>query len=210
MAEGAALTWDEMVGERVRARREGRGWLQQQLAREMGSAGIAWQRGTVAAVEGGHRKASAPELVILAGIFDRPLWRFLLADDDGEPVSIRGEMRQPRDVVLEMGTGAPVHRTLAAVSLTIRDGEDPRANQSGGPERGGASGTESDVKAARALGVEVGDLQRLAVSTWGHSLEVERDARVDVEGASARTVQARRGHVTRRLVEELRAAGGTS
>ena len=207
MGRQVTAAWDVVVGERIRARRERRGWLQERLAQEMAAGGMAWQRGTVAAVEGGHRKVSALELVTVAGVFGRPLGDFFL-DDGGGGIPIRGEVWNPYDVIVEFGDAVPVRRPLGTIVESIRDGLGATEGITGGPRLSGAAGVEADVKAARALGIEVAELQALAAQTWGRSLEREREARVDVEGVSARTVQARRGHVTRRLVEELRAARG--
>lgn len=207
MGEQLVATWDAMVGERIRVRREARGWLQEQLAHEMTGVGFSWQRSTVAAVERGHRRVAALELVAVAGVMGRSLTRFLGPDEGEKGVMIRGEVWAPADVVVELGDTVPVHWTLAGIVGTI-DGERPEWTQSGGPRRLPVAESEADVKAARALGIEVAELRALAAQTWGRSLEREREARVDVEGVSARTVQARRGHVTRRLLDELRVARG--
>lgn len=59
------------------------------------------------------------------------------------------------------------------------------------------------VNAAQSLGWPPEEVDRRALQAWGRGLTAERDARM---GAATRTRgdQARRGHVTRRLIEELR------
>ena len=64
---------------------------------------------------------------------------------------------------------------------------------------------EVELKAAKRLGVEPEAVSLAAFGRWGHSLTDERDAQVEtaVAGASPRTAQALRGHVTRQLIAEL-------
>jgi transcriptional regulator with XRE-family HTH domain len=65
---------------------------------------------------------------------------------------------------------------------------------------------EATVKAARRLGADPVEVDAKARQLWGRSLTAERDARVGVASRS-RVDQARRGHVTRQLIDELRSAG---
>jgi hypothetical protein len=66
---------------------------------------------------------------------------------------------------------------------------------------------EATAKAARTLGVSSAELADLAETVWAASLTAERDRRLaempDAEEDSARTRQARRGHITRTLLSEL-------
>jgi hypothetical protein len=64
----------------------------------------------------------------------------------------------------------------------------------------------AERKAARALGTLAGPIGPASYLLWGRSLTQERDARLsdgETRGSS-RSMQARRGHVTRQLIIELR------
>lgn len=63
------------------------------------------------------------------------------------------------------------------------------------------------VNAARALGLPPGEVDRRALRVWERGLTAERDARMGA-AAHSRADQVRRGHVTRRLIEELRQPTG--
>jgi hypothetical protein len=68
---------------------------------------------------------------------------------------------------------------------------------------------DAERRASRTLGVPVDELAVIAWRLWGHGLAAERDEQVEralPAGVLARTVQAMRGHVTRQLLDELRAA----
>ena len=64
---------------------------------------------------------------------------------------------------------------------------------------------EATVKAAKALGATPLEVATAAEQLWNRGLAAERDARADALGpaSSTRARQARRGHVTRRLLAEL-------
>jgi transcriptional regulator with XRE-family HTH domain len=70
----------------------------------------------------------------------------------------------------------------------------------------GDARTDAAQKAARVLRVRPIVVAVAAQKLWGRGLEEERDQRITAEGpdASARRLQARRGHVTRALLSELR------
>ena len=65
--------------------------------------------------------------------------------------------------------------------------------------------TETERKAARAVGIEPAMMRAIALDLWGRSLVEERDRRTGHD-VSGRSRQAVRGHVTRALLAELRAA----
>lgn len=64
---------------------------------------------------------------------------------------------------------------------------------------------EATAKAARRLGIQPEAADAAARRLWGRGLSAERDARLGTATRS-RADQARRGHVTRHLIEELRGA----
>jgi len=67
---------------------------------------------------------------------------------------------------------------------------------------------ETTGKAARRLGADRQDVAVAGQELWGHGLAAERDRRLGVAaggpGDTARGRQARRGHITRALLDELR------
>ncbi|MGW5123278.1 helix-turn-helix domain-containing protein [Streptomyces sp. NPDC004069] len=74
------------------------------------------------------------------------------------------------------------------------------------PEPAPVGPDEATVKAAQRLGWSPQEVDATAHRLWGRSLTAEREARI---GGAPRTRadQARRGHVTRQLMGELRATG---
>lgn len=64
---------------------------------------------------------------------------------------------------------------------------------------------EATVKAAQRLDVDPVEVDALARRLWGRTLTEERDAQLGAATRS-RADQARRGHVTRALIEQLRGA----
>lgn len=63
---------------------------------------------------------------------------------------------------------------------------------------------ETTAKAARRLGVDAFDVAVAAEQLWERGLAAERDARLgDTKGLPRRALQARRGHITRALLDEL-------
>lgn len=64
---------------------------------------------------------------------------------------------------------------------------------------------EAAAKAARRLGCSPGHVDSMARRLWGRSLTEEREARMG-SAPRSRADQARRGHVTRMLIEQLRNA----
>ena len=70
---------------------------------------------------------------------------------------------------------------------------------------------EAEKKAAAVLGLDPRRVAVLSVKLWGHSLTTEREVRFKTQepGTSgARSLRTLRGHITRGLITELRAAAG--
>lgn len=69
-----------------------------------------------------------------------------------------------------------------------------------------AARKDAEMKAAKRLGVSPFEASVLAVKLWGHGLTEERDRLLgESTDATPRTLQARRGHVTRQLLQQLEA-----
>jgi transcriptional regulator with XRE-family HTH domain len=82
-ADRQDVTFGDVVARRIGQLREqaGADWTQARLAQAMNDLGFAWQRITVAEVEGGARKVTLEELLGLAALYGVPLVTFLLPKD---------------------------------------------------------------------------------------------------------------------------------
>jgi hypothetical protein len=98
---------------------------------------------------------------------------------------------------------APATDSVSAVVTRAASSDTTTATELLAAER--AAGDAERI-AARRLGVPFTAVVAAALATWGHGLTEERDARAAQRagpGASARSAQAARGHVTRELYREL-------
>lgn len=170
----------------------------------------------VAAIESGERSASYPEILALSVVFGVPQHE-LLAGDGMVIVSPQQATSlfyaEPGHSAVQLGGRIPLESLRQASQL----GYLMAASYTGA--QGTMSGDMFDIaiktgsfivdddtrKAAKRLGVTAEQVGAAAQRLWGQTLALERDDRLgDIEGLPARTVQARRGHVTRRLISELR------
>ena len=188
---------DQVVARNLERIRSTAGWSQDEVASRGWRIGLPWTRSTITALEGGRRSLSISELVLLALTLETSVTELLagrgyveLGDGSELPLT------DVRDVL-----GGD--RDMAAVRKRIRQGRHQKYQRAMQAVSG-----EAEQKAARSLGVTSQTIAEAAFDLWGRSLTEERDAKVDKEGpnlASARSVQALRGHVTRRLVSEIEA-----
>ncbi len=117
--EPEEVTFADLIARHIRQAREDSGWTQEQLAAAMREAGHAWQRVTVAEVEGGGRRVSLEELLALAILFGVPMVRFLLpgqGDFIRLPEGARGYRTLGDDTVAMLMLGPDSE--LGAVDLT--------------------------------------------------------------------------------------------
>lgn len=191
------------VGERLRARRELRGWRQEDVAHAMRTALHPWQRVTVAAVESGGRAISLTEQAALCGVFGRSWVDLLRLDEERGEVHLllSGQFCPPSTVAIETAPGVWVRWETFLEALA--DGGRLEWGAVGGP--GPVQPDETDRKAARSLGISAEEVHRLGHDLWAAPLSAERDRILSADdNAPARSVQARRGHVTRALMQQLR------
>lgn len=213
------LTVEQAVGQRVRALRLERGWTQIKLAQAVTIAGLTdWRRGTVTSLEAGHRQVAWAETLVLAHAFGIPVTELFPLP------SGPGDATKPGAWVLRLGPDRVMRPEVARWHLTGgRDGlPDDTADPAQGifataPEGYGDWLMERDDanrKAAQALGLDhVDDLVALSMAQWGGmTLPRERDRRLaNVPGSDQLPLlsqRALRGHITRTLLAELRAAQG--
>lgn len=191
-------TLSEVVGANLRRIRGERS--QDVIAAKARTVGLSWSRSTVAAVEGGHKTLDAEELTLAALALD-PSGHVagLLAGDGDVRLSDRATL--PLAALRAMwGSGEPMPENA---TLRVRTpGRDERIAE--------AATGEVEQKAARKLTLSVGrpieatDVAAASFRLWRRSLTDERDRQLgDVTGQEPRTIQARRGRITRHLLEAL-------
>jgi transcriptional regulator with XRE-family HTH domain len=171
----------EELADRLRAYRVDEDRSQDEVARAMRAFGFpGWTRGVVSAFETGKRRLYADELLAIGPAYGTSI-----------PTLFRdaGEVRLSGAVTFE---GSRIAQVFAGRGLVLEEDADDLG--------------EPEVRAARSLGIEPDALLLLSILRWGRSLSSERDRRTAERsgpGASARTLQAVRGHVTRELLDEL-------
>jgi len=190
-------TLAQVVGIRFRVHREEAGLTQDEVAAAAQRLGFAWGRSSVAALEQGTRDLGAAELLALPFI-----WAEASAQQPGFTAAGMSlfELISPGLNVKVALSDELVLTYKQAKSFIDEGGQAYRV------KAGGAVVTEAEQKAAVRLDVAVDDLQAAAFVLWDRSMPNERDRRVAKQKkpeASARTVQALRGHVTRELLTEL-------
>jgi transcriptional regulator with XRE-family HTH domain len=160
---------------------------QHDLAERMRVAGFGWQSNRVAQIETLRRPVSLLEVVGLSRVFGVTVSRLLAGDDEidlpsGKTISLWAV----RDTLLTEPEAAP--------DMTAEESERRTA-------------ARDDLrKLAKALDLDVNDLQALSYRMWGGSFWYERARRLgDVSGLSKRSAQTKRGHVTRQIIKDARA-----
>ncbi len=178
----------EVIGSRVRALREEAGLRQEDLAAAAYALGLAWPRTVIWELERGEKSISAEELLLLPALLGAAL---------NHPVTYADLLDTDEEVRLSKVVSARA-RDLPGVlagTLTLT-----------GPDTSGTRLSEADGDAARRLGISRSALTAIAMRLWGCSLSAHRDALITAAlppGTPARTVQAKRGHVTRGLLAEV-------
>lgn len=185
---------EEVIGANVRRRREQLGMVQEELARDVSLLGPRWTHVTVVRTESGQRSPSILELLALSTALALPL-QDLLAGGDGR-LEFRGgafsiELADLRDNILNH---EPV---LPRSSLDFQRGAD-----------WWRAGLSAEEHAAKRIGRSTEDLREAASALWGRPFLAERDERLrdvlDEGRPDPETRRAQRGHVSRKLLTELR------
>jgi transcriptional regulator with XRE-family HTH domain len=217
------------VGAQVKLIRQQHGATAEEVGSAARAFGLSWRRATVSQIENGERGLSAEELVLLPfllGWLGLPnTWGELVGD--GDDLRLGPEVSVPRWVVLQVlpdrGGELPLGEVDAPHLEQLRAGQQRLADrlpelaawwraawpQGTVPQHRQAKASaayEAEKRAASKLGVPPLVLAIAAHRTWNRGLTEERDRRVveqTNDDASPRTVQAVRGHVTRRLIAEV-------
>lgn len=202
-----------VIGDNLKRMREARGWPQAALATIIShTLATHWTRDTVASIEAGRRALSIDELIVLAHVFKAGLVEFFLGDGTTQVPGGRSGLDLERVRALIAGGDA-----LAKSNKAIDARAEVFARRAAELEKDPAFqirfrvriGSPSPSEAARRFGVSVKSIERAAQRLWGQSLGQEhfdRTMRRVPEGASFRSVDAIKGHVTRQLLAELREA----
>jgi transcriptional regulator with XRE-family HTH domain len=221
MAEATAA-----VGRRLKALREAAGVRQEDVAVGARACGLNWVRSTVAMLEAGNRRLDWYEFVLLPVVLQvSQVGSFrhvdLLADDDADRVELTPQAHASRAQLAQLLADGPEFLDLKHWDLpSVLSGaqvmeaivERSRWRRKGFTAeqveiiRREAAGDAEQV-AARKLGVTPQEVAEAARWLWGRSLTAVRDSRAAAAGdeLGAESLRAVRGHVTRELVEELRA-----
>ena len=220
--ENREQTIREVVGENVRRIRDEAGARQDDVAMAARGVGLSWTRSKIAALERGEKALDLAEAVLLAEAMGRV---------SGRPVGVAdllagdGDVRLSRVRVLHRTS---LRRFLDGDPVKVLVGDIP-----GGPERmrealaklpamfkrmellagpdvdmetiehAETAVGEAEERAGRTLGVHKMDVVWLSVGLWDRTLSEERDHRVG-DDVPLKSRSAKRGRVTRQLVEELR------
>ena len=204
-----------IVGPRVRALREQYGVTADALARAARSVGLPWSRLTVYGIEqqgARPRRLSIEELALLP-------W---LLHQAGAPAPVRVIENNDR-IDLAPGvrgvSGSVLFAMLSAPEsgpfVLLEDDDDdvlsldaeelfPELTPEQVRAAHRAARGAAEARAAASLRVSPRLVSLASLATWGRPLSEERDARLSEEDLAGRDRHRAAGHVTRRLVKELR------
>jgi transcriptional regulator with XRE-family HTH domain len=200
--ENREQTIREVVGENVRRIREKAGARQDDVSTAARSVGLSWTRSKITALERGEKALDLADAVLLAEA---------MAQIAGQPVSIAADLFAG-DGAVRLSPVTVIQREALRrflggdpVRLFAREGERTSNLFSPFPDAAHAQmkAGEAEERAGRTLGISKLEVAHLAVGLWGLTLGEERDRRVGDEVPLA-SRSAKRGRVTRQLVEDLR------
>jgi transcriptional regulator with XRE-family HTH domain len=186
---------------RFRELRRAAGQTPDDVASRAASWGLRWKPATVTAIEGGQRALSVAELLLLPAILGTPFVDIVAAEGD--------EVELAPGLVLD---GATVRRLVQSGErwdLVSPFGSLP-VEPPGPPV--GQQALEAERQAARKLKVSIELILEASTWLWDQSLTAQRNTETAGEikarggDVDARTLQALRGHVSRRLTAKVEAA----
>ncbi len=190
MPKNAEISLTELIGCNLRDWRVRKSITQDELAALGRNGGLEWSRSIVASIENGNRSLIVDELVALA-LVGGPSPAELLSGSKSARVQV-AEVTYALSVIREVVVGPYVSRIKHQTLRTLLVEESAQL--------------EAEQKAARKLGVTAEVIAATALELWSNSFTSERNERVEKladPGATPRTLQALRGHVARRLLEEI-------
>jgi len=179
--EGIEMSPRAVIGENVKRMRTSVGATMDLLAAVARRNGLKWDTSRVSALESGMKPISVDELLVL---------RSVMSEVVSEPISLASFFE---------GTGVirlPAYGyDRALVRKMFADSPIREAGEFHGVDDGLG---ESDIRAARSLGLTVDAVNRMSNRLWGRSFTMERDSRSGDNVSSYR-----RGHVARVMIAEL-------
>jgi len=200
MATQKAIPLSSVVGRNLRFFREQRRQTQTDAARHLLVGGLRWSRDQVSTLETGNRESiTFEELYAIAFAYGVPIAQ-LFAGDDDQVVKINDRVFATLKTVRESFSRQPTRL------MTRQEEEEDWKRWEELAAKYAAARDEADKAVAGKLGYPVEWVISAAHDLWGHSLTEERDARLgDTSGIPARTLQAKRGAMTRKLTAEIAA-----
>lgn len=185
-----------LVGEFVARYRKTHRITRDNLARAGASYGMTWGRTSVENIEAGRFAPTIGTLYALRGALQSQ-------SVAGNPITLADMLATDGLIELSEGYAVSPERLQAFLGgsgeavETIADGFDDYLRSLSTPA---PTPSLAEQRAAKRLGISVGDLQDVAMILWGESL----DRLITQEAGEGATAQAR-GHANRRLVAELAA-----
>lgn len=210
-------TLQKVLAENVRKVRQETDLRQDEVAARARAAGLAWTSITVATIEAGQRDIAAEELLLLPIVFDRPLDDFITTDSPVVRVSDTAALLTEtlRAVVSgKWNTRPPGARRAIPYLSEELDARVVKALKKFRLDENqltyflvaeGRRG-EAERKAAQTLKVDPADVTACAIALYGRDLTTERDVRAEDALSEDQDRRAIRGHITRKLLDELRQA----
>jgi transcriptional regulator with XRE-family HTH domain len=203
MDQTKAVPLRGIVGPLFRQRREELGLRLDDVAEYVRDAGmVGWNRTTVSALELGQRELDLEEVWLVCAAMEIGLAELLGRQAPDSAVSVGDAGTWDFGLIREVLTGE--RDGLAGRLAGVREVQAKRQEELD-VERD--AGDKTVQRVAHQLGSDPVTVAKFAWALWGRPLTRERDLRVAQlaeAGASPRTLQALRGHVTRDLVKQLR------
>jgi len=190
MPNDAEISLTELIGLNLREWRMRELLTQDELAALGRNRGLEWSRSVVASIENGNRPLLVDELVALT-LIGGPTPADLLSGSKSARIQVAEvtcALSVIREVIVGQYEGKIKYRTLR--TLLVEE----------------SAQLEAEQKAARKLGVTPEVIAAAALELWSNSFTSERNDRVQKQtniGASPRTLQALRGHVARKMLDEI-------
>lgn len=183
------------------------GWTAEKLANEMREIGFSYSASRVSELENGKRQVPLAEMVGLAVVFSAEGPEVKLADFFQGESNI--DLNEKFDITAshfrEILSGKPISQDVSEFPKLLTWAKSdlpvwvPSPNLPDSAKRKQVALKAADTKAIATLKLSKEEFLDACFRTWGHSLSVERDSRA--EGLAGKAL----GHVTRQLMNELRA-----
>jgi len=179
--------------------------------------GLGWHRSTLTRIELGQRQLTAAELLVLPALYGRALVELLPTEAAAltDVVAVGpGELSRALTQTPRLRSwhlpelNATMRKAVEALPAAVAkiEARFPGVPFAAVVDAARGWGDEATRKAARRLQVSAEDVAVASHQLWSRGLAAERDRRLAAGGGAGdkRVRQARRGHITRALLEELR------